>query len=110
VSTDYRLLNSNQMMTKLETFIKKCGFENYTTNLQREDGKEQGVVEFAKEINADMIAMATHGRRGLGHLFMGSLAEDIVNHVNCPVWTYSIRSEEAAKGTEIVADTAASKA
>lgn len=110
VSTDYRLLNSNLMMTKLETYIKKCGFENYTTNLQREDSKEQGIVEFAREINADMIAMATHGRRGLGHLFMGSLAEDIVNHVNCPVWTYSIRSEEATKSTDVVADTVVSRA
>jgi nucleotide-binding universal stress UspA family protein len=104
VSTDYPLLNSNQMMNKLDAYTKKCGFENFTINLQREDGKEKGIVEFAKEINADMIAMATHGRRGIGHLFAGSLAEDIVNHVNCPVWTYSIRSEQAIEGTEIVAE------
>jgi len=101
VSTDHRLLNSNQKMEKLESYTKKCGFENYTVNLQREDTMEQGIVEFAREINADMIAMATHGRRGIGHLFMGSLAEDIVNHVNYPVWTYSIRSNESIKGTGV---------
>lgn len=94
VSTDYRLLNSNQMMEKLDSWATKCGFENYTLNLQREDHKEEGIIEFAREISADMIAMATHGRRGLGHLFMGSLAEDVVNHVHCPVWTYSIRSSD----------------
>jgi nucleotide-binding universal stress UspA family protein len=95
ISTDYKLLNSNQMMQKLKGFAERAGLENYTLNLQREDGKELGIVEFAKAINADMIAMATHGRRGLSHLFAGSLAEDVVNHVNCPVWTFSIRNEVA---------------
>lgn len=93
VSTEYKLFNSNQLMKQLDDFAVRAGLRNYTLNLQREDGKEQGIVEFTKEINASMIAMATHGRRGLNHLFAGSLAEDIVNHVNCPVWTYSIRND-----------------
>jgi nucleotide-binding universal stress UspA family protein len=38
-----------------------------------------------------MIAMGTHSRRGLAHLFMGSVTEDVVNHIDCPIWTYSIR-------------------
>jgi nucleotide-binding universal stress UspA family protein len=93
VSTDHKLLNSNEMMRRLKDFAGRAGLENYTLNLQREDRKELGIIEFAKEINADMIAMATHGRTGLSHLFTGSLAEDIVNHVNCPVWTCSTRNE-----------------
>lgn len=93
VSTDSKLLNSNEMMKKLDDFAIRAGLQNYTINLQREDRKEQGIIEFAKEIKADMIAMSTHGRQGLGHLFTGSLAEDIVNHVNCPVLTYSTRNE-----------------
>lgn len=107
VSTEYKLFNSNQLMKQLDDFAVRAQLKNYTLNLQREDGKEQGIVEFAKEINAGMIAMATHGRQGLNHLFAGSLAEDIVNHVNCPVWTYSIRNDKsesnkpAARATQI---------
>ncbi|HZY79628.1 MAG TPA: universal stress protein, partial [Cyclobacteriaceae bacterium] len=69
VSTDHRLLNSNQLMKKLDDFAVRAGLQNYTLNLQREDGKKQGIIEFTREINADMIAMATHGRQGLTHLF-----------------------------------------
>lgn len=94
VSTDHYLFESNKLREQLDNFAQLAKLENYTLNLQCEDGKEKAIVEFAKEINADMIAMATHGRRGLSHLFIGSLAEDIVNHVNCPVWTYSIRNND----------------
>jgi len=91
ISTEHRLFNSKDLMKKLKDFVALAGLENYTLNLQREDRKEDAIVSFAREVNADMIAMATHGRHGISHLFMGSLAEDVVNHVSFPVWTYSIR-------------------
>lgn len=99
VSIDYKLVNSSMLLGKLEKFAKDNYLTNYTLNLQREDSAEAGIVEFAKEVGGDMIAMATHGRKGLAHLFSGSLAEDIVNHVHCPVWTYSIKntSDESRK-------------
>lgn len=37
--------------------------------------------------------MATHGRQGLAHLFVGSVTESVVNHVDCPIWTYRIRKK-----------------
>ncbi|HMJ70369.1 MAG TPA: universal stress protein [Cyclobacteriaceae bacterium] len=93
VSTEYPLRESNVLLENLTVYVRNGGFENFTVNLHRDDGKEAGIITFAKEINAGMIAMATHGRKGLNHLLFGSLAEDIVNHVNCPVWTFSIRNE-----------------
>src|SRR5262249_10169380 len=45
------------------------------------------IEEFAKEIRADLIVMGTHGRTGLSHLFLGSVAERIVRHAPCPVLT-----------------------
>ena len=39
---------------------------------------EEGIIHFADQINADMIAMATHGRRGFAHVMAGSVAEDVV--------------------------------
>ena len=65
--------------------------KNYTLNVFNDPYEESGVINFAQEIDADMIAMGTHGRRGLAHLMSGSVAEDIVNHVDCPIWTYSIK-------------------
>ena len=45
---------------------------------------------FAEEIDAGMIAMATHGRTGFAHLLSGSIAEDVVNHSKRPVLTYNL--------------------
>lgn len=43
------------------------------------------VVEFAKEIGADLIVLGSHGRTGMKRLLMGSIAEAIVRHAPCPV-------------------------
>lgn len=51
---------------------------------------ELGVLNGAKEAKADLIAMPTHGRRGLSHFFNGSIGEDVVNHSTLPVITFKI--------------------
>ncbi|MBL8741896.1 MAG: universal stress protein [Myxococcales bacterium] len=43
------------------------------------------IVWFAAHINADLIVMGTHGRRGLKRLLMGSVAEKVVRFAGCPV-------------------------
>lgn len=45
------------------------------------------IVRVAKEIDCDMIAMGTHGRTGLAHLLLGSTAERVIQHAECPVLT-----------------------
>lgn len=39
----------------------------------------------AKDLKADLICVSTHGRTGLAHLLLGSVAEKIVRHAPCPV-------------------------
>jgi len=45
------------------------------------------VVRIAKELRADAIVMSTHGRKGLSHLVLGSVAERVVREASCPVLT-----------------------
>ena len=45
------------------------------------------VVRKAEEHAVDLIAMGTHGRSGLAHLLLGSTAERVVQHADCPVLT-----------------------
>lgn len=45
------------------------------------------IIEVAKAEKADLIVMATHGRTGISHLFMGSVAEKVVRTAPCPVLT-----------------------
>jgi universal stress protein A len=47
----------------------------------------ESICEFAKKVGADMIVISTHGRTGLSHLLIGSVAERVVRHAPCPVLT-----------------------
>jgi nucleotide-binding universal stress UspA family protein len=42
----------------------------------------------------DLVVMGTHGRTGLRHLFLGSVAEKVVRHATCPVLTVRLPAEE----------------
>jgi nucleotide-binding universal stress UspA family protein len=64
----------------------------------------RGIVEYATGHHIDLIVMGTHGRTGVSHLLMGSVAEHVVRTAPCPVMT--VREHAAAKtvrATEIVA-------
>jgi len=45
------------------------------------------ILRVAKETQCDVIVLGTHGRRGLGRLLMGSVAEQVVRRAPCPVVT-----------------------
>jgi nucleotide-binding universal stress UspA family protein/uncharacterized protein (DUF2267 family) len=45
------------------------------------------IVRVAGEIKSDLIVLGTHGRRGLGRLLMGSVAEEVIRRAPCPVLT-----------------------
>jgi nucleotide-binding universal stress UspA family protein len=76
---------------RLQAFAKRFMLKDYTINVFNDPYEEAGTINFAHEVGADMIAMGTHGRKGIAHFFSGSVAEDVVNHVDCPIWTYAIK-------------------
>ncbi len=45
------------------------------------------IVKVAKEKGADLIVLGTHGRTGLAHVLIGSVAEKVVHNAPCPVLT-----------------------
>ena len=45
------------------------------------------VVQYAQETGIDLIVMGTHGRSGVSHLFLGSVAENVVRRAPCSVLT-----------------------
>ena len=72
-------------------FARRFMFKNYTLNVYNDMSEEEGIINFSREVKADLVAMRTHGRRGLAHLAAGSIAEDVVNHIECPIWTYRVK-------------------
>ena len=76
---------------KLESFAKSNNLSNYTLNIHNDAVEGDGIMSFALQKKAGMIAMATHGRTGLAHILSGSIAEEIVNHSKIPVLTFNIK-------------------
>lgn len=52
------------------------------------------ILEIAKTWDASMIVMGTHGRKGLDHFLLGSMAESITRNAHCPVFIVPSKDEE----------------
>jgi nucleotide-binding universal stress UspA family protein len=50
------------------------------------------IAVLARRIDASLIVMGTHGRTGLQHALLGSVAEKVVRHSSCPVLTVRMRA------------------
>jgi universal stress protein A len=73
---------AHEKLTKLTEQIKKT--------IKVETAVRQGkpfveIIKEAKEKDMDLIVMASHGRTGVSHMLMGSVAEKVVRKANCPV-------------------------
>jgi len=66
-----------------------------TTTLLQTGTPYQQIVDTANRKKVDLIVMATHGRTGLSHLLLGSVAEKVVRSSACPVLT--VRGYKATK-------------
>jgi nucleotide-binding universal stress UspA family protein len=49
---------------------------------------ERGIVDYARSVGADYIAMSSHGRRGLRRFILGSTAEAVLRHTRIPTIIY----------------------
>ena len=55
--------------------------------LETSDQPADAITTYAKQAEIDLIVMGTHGRHGISHLLVGSVAERVVRTAPCPVLT-----------------------
>jgi nucleotide-binding universal stress UspA family protein len=55
------------------------------------------IVDYAREQDCDLIVLGTHGRTGLTHMLMGSVAERVVRLTECPVMVVGLRTAEKTR-------------
>ncbi|KYG85735.1 hypothetical protein AWW67_00405 [Roseivirga seohaensis] len=89
INTTNDFHTQRQMQDEFVRYINDHQLANVHTAIYNETSEEEGILAYAEDVNADMIAIGTHGRTGLLHLLSGSIAEDLVNHSQIPVWTLS---------------------
>lgn len=64
----------------------------------RRGNTTEEIVAAARETGADLIAMSTHGRGGLGRLMFGSVAQAVLGHVDMPVLLMRATEAQVARG------------
>ncbi|MCF8228387.1 MAG: universal stress protein [Bacteroidales bacterium] len=83
----------------INQFVRNFNLRDYSVHVYNHKSIEAGIIEFGESVDADLIAIETHGRTGLSHLINGSLAEDVVKHEATPVLSVKIPkiSEKTSK-------------
>lgn len=75
---------------KIKDFIKDFDLPKNTINVYNDTSVVKGITNFSRELNADLIALSTHGRSGLSGLFNGSIAKSLSKNVLRPVITFKL--------------------
>jgi nucleotide-binding universal stress UspA family protein len=81
-------LTPEDFETDWESFLSSLVLEKIVWEKHTEEGRAaKTIVERAEAIHADAIVMGTHGRSGLEHMLLGSVAEAVARGASCPVLT-----------------------
>lgn len=90
INTPANFTSTRHDNEQMDDFVKRFDIQNCSTDIYNYSNEEDGIVAYTEDIDADMIALGTHQRTGVGHFLMGSIAEDVVNHAKRPVWTFNL--------------------
>jgi nucleotide-binding universal stress UspA family protein len=97
-----RLDHSNRVRQEAEDYLKDVGGRWDAAGLRvtpmvRAGDPADEIVGAARDGGADIIAMSTHGRKGLGRLLFGSVAEAVIQNAGVPVLAVRLGATEAAQ-------------
>jgi len=87
-------MSTTEVEEQINKFLRVAHHGDLPKNIQAHQisdySVETGLYNYAKKADAQLIAIPTHGRRGLAHFFKGSIGEDLANHAALPVMTFRI--------------------
>ncbi len=84
---------TDEMEWAVETFLEQAeGNLDRVKNVHfiADKSAEKGILKYAKKVDADIVAVTTHGRTGLARFFEGSVSEDLVNHSDFAILSFRI--------------------
>lgn len=93
IKTPHSIENETLVTNEIKKLIEKFKIKHSKFSIVKTVFPTDGIFEEAHNARADMIAMATHSRRGIAHWLNGSITEDTINHVRVPVWTFKLEKE-----------------
>ncbi|MDR9401000.1 MAG: universal stress protein [Psychroflexus sp.] len=92
INTSKKFKTSEEIDKRKELYYHEIGLdENEVPFIVRDDhNTENGIINYAKNFDVDLISIGTHGRKGINRFLNGSISEDLVNHAKLPVVTFKI--------------------
>jgi len=93
VNSTFGFLSKEEIIERQENFLEKAGLSDVTMHQTTARTEEAGILNMAKYLKVDLIALQTSQRKGLAHFFLGSTAEDVVNQAQIPVLTFGNSKE-----------------
>ncbi len=98
--------DQEQARRELESLAASLRSSALTVETVAEQGHPVSVIEDeARRSDADLIVLGTHGRTGITHVILGSIAERVIHHAPCPVLT--VRHPGAAQSIQLSAESSA---
>ncbi|MBC8054321.1 MAG: universal stress protein [Sphingobacteriaceae bacterium] len=87
--------SSDQVKAQMNFFAEEHQLEKYEIHLYRDHKVAEGVRNFNREAEMDLVCIRTNGRRGINQLLFGSIAERLVNHCIKPLLTFQLKQKYA---------------
>jgi nucleotide-binding universal stress UspA family protein len=75
---------------KLKDFIKGFHLPKHTLHIYNDVSIEKGIINFSRDKKIDLIALSTHGRSGLSHLFTASVTKKLSKKALKPMFTVKV--------------------
>ena len=76
--------HSEELLTEVQQIIEKEGIKT-SVKIIGNKSISQGIIDYAKESEADVIVIGTKGLTGIEKFVMGGVASSVINNAHCPV-------------------------
>ncbi|MGY0408319.1 MAG: universal stress protein [Polaribacter sp.] len=90
VNTPANFESTTEAKNKIKEFLKEYDAPKHSIYIYNDVSVEKGILNFSEEKKADLIALSTHGRSGLSHLFTGSVSKNLTKNALKPMFTVKI--------------------
>lgn len=75
---------ANDRLAAVERAARAAGLA-YEARMAESSAPYRAIIDAARDAGCDLIVMASHGRRGLGAVLLGSETQRVLTHAECPV-------------------------
>lgn len=90
ITPDEGFLSTSEAGERIADFMLKSGEPDRQVEFFNDYSIKGGLRHYAEKEHFDVLAIPTHGRKGLAHFFLGSIGVDVANQADIPVLTFKI--------------------